>query len=161
MTENKSKARSIKPKPLNIEAKRLEAIGHALTLPNYYVEQRTGHVLSRGLILKLDNFPSNSIKTMDFMISGGPNYRQINKSLPLCAVGQPTVHGIRTVLNTLIGSPFQNKFDINDSSPLLSPKLLHLSKSTQHTLNRSYSDNKDDNELNVIHQLKRNKSSGI
>ena len=30
--------------------------------PNYYIERREGHVLSRGMLLKFDIFPSNKVK---------------------------------------------------------------------------------------------------
>ena len=73
--------------------------------PNFYIERREGQVLSRGMLLKYDIFPSSKIVRTDVSISGGPNYRKIDDQLPLCAVGQPSIHGIRTILNLLIGSP--------------------------------------------------------
>jgi len=79
--------------------------------PNFYIEQREGQVLSRGMLLKYDIFPSSKIVRTDISISGGPNYRKIAEQLPLCAVGQPSIHGIRTILNMLIGSPQYNKLE--------------------------------------------------
>ena len=57
------------------------------------------------MILKSDLFPTEKIvTTMDINISGGPNYRRIAKS-HICCVGQPTVSGVRTILNFAIGAP--------------------------------------------------------
>ena len=74
-------------------------------VPNIYIEQREGQVLGRGMLLKYDIFPSSKIVRSEINISGGPNYRKIDDHLPLCAAGQPSIHGIRTILNLLIGSP--------------------------------------------------------
>ena len=84
--------------------------------PNFYIEGREGQVLSRGMLLKYDRFPSSKIVRTDVSISGGPNYRKINDSLPLCAVGQPSIHGIRTILNLLVGSPHYIKMQNQLSS---------------------------------------------
>jgi len=66
---------------------------------NVYVQQRVGSILSRGMIVKSDQFPLERVG-LDTHVIGAPNFQQI-RPFPLYATGQPSVSGIRTVLNLL------------------------------------------------------------
>ncbi|KAM0753591.1 hypothetical protein T439DRAFT_322487 [Meredithblackwellia eburnea MCA 4105] len=72
---------------------------HASSVP----QSRTGAVLSRGYILKLDQRPSpsqNSIKLNEPLhLRGAINFRMAN--LGVFGVAQPTETGLRTILNLL------------------------------------------------------------
>ena len=69
---------------------------------NLYVSQRDGQVLGRWMGLKSDDYPSDSAfsKKLALHISGAPNFRQI-RPLTICGVGQPSLYGIRTILNLM------------------------------------------------------------
>lgn len=64
------------------------------------VLQRSGSVLCRGTLLKSDHFPGCHMEHMKPKIEGAPNYRKV-EGFPVNGVGQPTVDGIRSVLNIL------------------------------------------------------------
>ena len=90
----------------------LSSLLHTALLPaNHFVQQRTGAILSRSMILKSDHFtplPSSSTSPttaaptsqLDLHLLGAPNLQQIKPFL-LFGVGQPTISGIRTVLNLI------------------------------------------------------------
>ena len=99
--------------------------------PNYYIERREGQVLGRGMLLKYDIFPSSKIVKTDVSISGGPNYRKINDQLPLCAVGQPSIHGIRTILNLLVGSRSNQNIQSNELDDFDQSIMAQKSSNTQ------------------------------
>ena len=78
-----------------------------------YVQQRSGSILSRSMIIKADTFspfssPSTTSSTsspsqpthapLDLHLLGAPNMQQI-RPFYLFGVGQPTISGIRTLLN--------------------------------------------------------------
>lgn len=72
--------------------------------PNLYVSQRQGSLLSRGTVLKSDFFPSSELLSSEIAVTGAPNFRQLRPALNpnhinVFAVGQPTITGIRTILN--------------------------------------------------------------
>jgi protein-tyrosine phosphatase len=51
------------------------------------------------MVLKADHFPAaDRARFLDVQISGAPNFRRIH-SVPLFAVGQPSVFGVRAILN--------------------------------------------------------------
>ena len=89
-------------------AAQLSSLLHTALLPaNHFVQQRTGAILSRSMILKSDHFtplPSSSSDALtaqlDLHLLGAPNLQQIKPFL-LFGVGQPTLSGIRTVLNLI------------------------------------------------------------
>ena len=93
-------------------AAQLSSLLHTALLPaNHFVQQRTGAILSRSMILKSDHFtplPSSSTEAstapptaqLDLHLLGAPNLQQIKPFL-LFGVGQPTISGIRTALNLI------------------------------------------------------------
>jgi len=74
----------------------------AQVLPaNQYVQLRSGSILSRGMIVKADQFPQEELREgLDMHILGAPNFQQV-RPYAIYASGQPSVSGIRTVLNLL------------------------------------------------------------
>lgn len=61
--------------------------------PNVYVQQRIGSILSRGMILKSDQFPSENLRQgLDLHVIGAPNFQQI-RPFALYSTGQPSVSG--------------------------------------------------------------------
>ena len=71
--------------------------------PNVYVQQRTGSILSHSMILKADSFsPSQSstepLPTLELHLLGAPNLQQVRPFF-LFGVGQPTISGVRALLN--------------------------------------------------------------
>ena len=55
-------------------------------------------------MLKTDRFPTdtNSLEDLEVHVTDAPNFRQIRDE-PIFAVGQPSRHSIRTILNLLKG----------------------------------------------------------
>ena len=70
---------------------------------NAFIQQRTGSILSRAMILKSDYIPTAQVAKLDINISGAPNFRQI-RPYPIYACGQPSATGVRTILNMLAGN---------------------------------------------------------
>lgn len=68
---------------------------------------RSGKVLGAQTILKSDHYDSAVSKKITSMrVAGAPNFRCVNypmTKIPLFAVGQPTVFGIRAVMNVIQG----------------------------------------------------------
>ena len=79
---------------------------HPSLIPaNVYVQQRSGSILSRSMIIKADSFSSSSSSSstppptpLELHLLGAPNMQQI-RPFYLFGVGQPTISGIRTLLN--------------------------------------------------------------
>lgn len=68
---------------------------------NLIVQNRNGSILSRGMVLKSDRFPSATPhKPFEVNVNGSPNFRQIRPS-PIYATAQPTVPAIRAILNMM------------------------------------------------------------
>jgi hypothetical protein len=65
------------------------------------LKYRRGALLSDGMILKKDHFLSGFNDSFPVFIAGAPNFRQEPSGLPLYGVGQPTISGMRTMLNEL------------------------------------------------------------
>ncbi|KAI8579918.1 hypothetical protein K450DRAFT_187884 [Umbelopsis ramanniana AG] len=63
------------------------------------VKTRSGSVLSRNTILKMDHFPSGAHSNLDFHLQGAPNFRMVD--LNVYGVAQPTVIGLSTILALL------------------------------------------------------------
>jgi protein-tyrosine phosphatase len=77
------------------------APAQSLLPPNLYVQQRAGSLLARSMIMKSDHFPFNiENSNLELHIIGAPNFQQI-RPFRVFAVGQPSVSGVRTVLNLL------------------------------------------------------------
>ncbi|KAI0067260.1 hypothetical protein BV25DRAFT_1819577 [Artomyces pyxidatus] len=70
------------------------------------VKTRTGSVLSRGLILKTDFYPSGRALDLDLNVHGAPNFRAPRQgSLNVFGVAQPRSQGLRAILSILRASP--------------------------------------------------------
>jgi hypothetical protein len=70
------------------------------------VKTRTGSVLSRGCILKTDNFPSGRALDLDLSVQGAPNFRaprscQGDHALNVYGVAQPRMQGLKAILSIL------------------------------------------------------------
>jgi hypothetical protein len=72
------------------------------------LNERSGSVLARDTIIKSDQYvPSTYLETSRFeqiLLSGAPNFRRLpvpSTNVILYGVGQPTVYGIRGVLNLI------------------------------------------------------------
>ncbi|KAI0072968.1 hypothetical protein K474DRAFT_1723915 [Panus rudis PR-1116 ss-1] len=66
------------------------------------VKTRTGSVLSRGLILKTDHYPSGRALDLDLNVHGAPNFRSPRKAnLNVFGVAQPRTQGLRGILSVL------------------------------------------------------------
>jgi len=63
------------------------------------VKTRSGSVLARNTILKMDHFPSGAHSNLDFHLQGAPNFRMAD--LNVYGVAQPTVIGLSTILALL------------------------------------------------------------
>ncbi|KAJ2964084.1 hypothetical protein NQZ79_g1039 [Umbelopsis isabellina] len=63
------------------------------------VKTRSGSVLARNTILKMDHFPSGAHSNLDFHLQGAPNFRMVD--LNVYGVAQPTVIGLSTILALL------------------------------------------------------------
>ncbi|KAI9320761.1 inositol hexakisphosphate-domain-containing protein [Dichotomocladium elegans] len=63
------------------------------------VKTRSGSVLSRNTILKMDHFPSGTNTKLDFHLQGAPNFRVAK--LNVYGVAQPTIVGLSTILALL------------------------------------------------------------
>ncbi|KAI9496168.1 inositol hexakisphosphate-domain-containing protein [Zychaea mexicana] len=67
------------------------------------VKTRSGSVLARNTILKMDHFPSGTNTKLDFHLQGAPNFRVAG--LGVYGVAQPTVVGLSTILALLNSHP--------------------------------------------------------
>ncbi|KAI8143663.1 inositol hexakisphosphate-domain-containing protein [Fennellomyces sp. T-0311] len=67
------------------------------------VKTRTGSVLARNTILKMDHFSSGTNNKLDFHLQGAPNFRVAE--LGVYGVAQPTVVGLSTILALLNSHP--------------------------------------------------------
>ncbi|EGO24423.1 hypothetical protein SERLADRAFT_438035 [Serpula lacrymans var. lacrymans S7.9] len=66
------------------------------------VKTRTGSVLSRGLILKTDYYPSGRALDLDLNVHGAPNFRAPRQgNLNVFGVAQPRTQGLRAILSVL------------------------------------------------------------
>ncbi|KIJ13397.1 hypothetical protein PAXINDRAFT_170473 [Paxillus involutus ATCC 200175] len=66
------------------------------------VKTRTGSVLSRGLILKTDYYPSGRALDLDLNVHGAPNFRAPKQgNLNVFGVAQPRTQGLRAILSVL------------------------------------------------------------
>ncbi|KAK7690552.1 hypothetical protein QCA50_005650 [Cerrena zonata] len=66
------------------------------------VKTRTGSVLSRGLILKTDHYPSGRALDLDINVHGAPNFRSPRQgNLNVFGVAQPRTQGLRGILSVL------------------------------------------------------------
>ncbi len=66
--------------------------------PEMVVSTRDGKLLGKGAILKFDQYPTLQNPNLGEKIEGAPNFRQV-KNTEVYGVGQPTVDGIRQVLD--------------------------------------------------------------
>ncbi|KAJ3362184.1 hypothetical protein HDU91_003541 [Kappamyces sp. JEL0680] len=73
---------------------------------NAVVKNRTGSVLSRGMILKSDHFETGVNPKLDIHLQGAPNFRMAD--LNIFGVAQPTLPGIKTILTLLQCNPQVN-----------------------------------------------------
>jgi hypothetical protein len=62
---------------------------------------RTNSVLGRGTILKSDHFPGCHKKYLAKSFKGAPNFRQVDRNIPIYGLGNPTIEGIETVLKEI------------------------------------------------------------
>ncbi|KAF8322469.1 hypothetical protein DL93DRAFT_2123864 [Clavulina sp. PMI_390] len=70
------------------------------------VKARNGSVLSRGLILKTDFYPSGRALDLDINLTGAPNFRTPRvPHLNVYGVAQPRVNGLKAVLSVLGCAP--------------------------------------------------------
>ena len=66
------------------------------------VKTRTGSVLSRGMILKSDHYPSGRALQMDINLQGAPNFRAPRHGdLNVFGVAQPRLQGLKAILSIL------------------------------------------------------------
>lgn len=90
-----------------------------------YVHGRKGAICGPGTIIKTDFFDAINQTQLQQKTQGHPNFRTI-PSLPLSATAQPTVNGIRHILDTLGASPPVHASNNNQSG---SPSTSSLSSS--------------------------------
>ncbi|KAF8577784.1 hypothetical protein K439DRAFT_1417887 [Ramaria rubella] len=66
------------------------------------VKTRTGSVLTRGMILKSDHYPSGRALQLDISLQGAPNFRSPRQSpLNVFGVAQPRLQGLKAILSIL------------------------------------------------------------
>ncbi|GJJ08366.1 hypothetical protein Clacol_002580 [Clathrus columnatus] len=66
------------------------------------VKTRTGSVLSRGMILKSDHYPSGRALQLDITLQGAPNFRAPKQGkLNILGVAQPRLQGLKSILSVL------------------------------------------------------------
>lgn len=66
------------------------------------VKTRTGSVLSRGMILKSDHYPSGRALQLDINLQGAPNFRSPRQeALNVFGVAQPRLQGLKAILSIL------------------------------------------------------------
>lgn len=70
---------------------------------NALIKNRTGSVLGRQMILKSDHFETGVNPKLDIHLHGSPNFRMAD--LNVFGVAQPTLPGIKTILNLLQCNP--------------------------------------------------------
>lgn len=72
------------------------------------LEDRSGKVIGAQTILKSDHYGASANKKItSSRVAGAPNFRCVNypdTKIPVFAVGQPTVFGIRAVMNVIQGN---------------------------------------------------------
>ncbi|KAI8393383.1 inositol hexakisphosphate-domain-containing protein [Radiomyces spectabilis] len=66
---------------------------------SHVLKTRSGHVLTRNTILKMDHFPRGMNTKLDFHLQGAPNFRVAG--LNVYGVAQPTVIGLSSILALL------------------------------------------------------------
>jgi len=82
-----------------------KAYGGFSELPpaNVFIQERDGQILGKGMVLKSDYIPSaDRAQDLDVHISGAANFRRA-RPLPIYASAQPSLYGIRAILNILSG----------------------------------------------------------
>jgi len=73
------------------------------------VKTRTGSVLSRGMILKSDHYPSGRAMQLDINLQGAPNFRSPRlDGLNVFGVAQPRLQGLKAILSVLGCRPKTN-----------------------------------------------------
>jgi hypothetical protein len=66
------------------------------------VKTRTGSVLSRGMILKSDHYPSGRALQLDINLQGAPNFRAPRDGgLNVFGAAQPRMQGLKAILSVL------------------------------------------------------------
>ncbi|KAF8525934.1 inositol hexakisphosphate-domain-containing protein [Hysterangium stoloniferum] len=66
------------------------------------VKTRSGSVLSRGMILKSDHYPSGRALQLDISLQGAPNFRAPRQDeLSVFGVAQPRLQGLKAILSVL------------------------------------------------------------
>ncbi|KIJ51469.1 hypothetical protein M422DRAFT_157971 [Sphaerobolus stellatus SS14] len=66
------------------------------------VKTRAGSVLSRGMILKSDHYPSGRALQLDINLQGAPNFRSPRQEgLNVFGVAQPRLQGLKAILSVL------------------------------------------------------------
>lgn len=66
------------------------------------VKTRTGSVLSRGMILKSDHYPSGRALQLDITLQGAPNFRAPKQgNLNVFGAAQPRLQGLKAILSVL------------------------------------------------------------
>lgn len=66
------------------------------------VKTRTGSVLSRGMILKSDHYPSGKALQLDINLQGAPNFRAPRYGgLNVFGAAQPRIQGLKAILSVL------------------------------------------------------------
>jgi hypothetical protein len=88
----------------------LDIVAHLHRSGAAVVKTRTGSVLSRGCILKTDNFPSGRALDLDLSVQGAPNFRaprscQGDHALNVYGVAQPRMQGLKAILSILKCKP--------------------------------------------------------
>lgn len=97
MADNKERASLRGPSVLSPNP--TENLRSLLDMVTSVVKTRTGSVLTRNTILKMDHFASGTNTRLDFHLQGAPNFRVAD--LDVYGVAQPTVVGLSTILALL------------------------------------------------------------
>lgn len=82
---------------------------HLIHLEKSIVKTRTGSVLSRGMILKSDHYPSGRALQLDITLQGAPNFRAPKQGgLNVFGVAQPRLQGLKAILSVLGCRPYND-----------------------------------------------------
>ncbi|PWN22032.1 hypothetical protein BCV69DRAFT_281942 [Microstroma glucosiphilum] len=76
------------------------------------VRGRQGSVLTRGLVLKTDQFQGTRVQpaSLDLSLQGAPCFRKADTPTEVYGVAQPTITGIKTILTVLEVTPLNPMF---------------------------------------------------
>lgn len=98
----------ILPERSQVEVKAVDYTPSLIRSLASLVKTRTGSVLSRGMILKSDHYPSGRAMQLDINLQGAPNFRSPRQEgFSVFGVAQPRLQGLKAILSVLGCRPNQ------------------------------------------------------